>query len=248
MPDSAGGRGGGGGEEVRRKGMSSVRNIVWCQWSMVDCTGSNFYCLLSRDKACANDLLHGNLHICAAGAKLTVRQACYVLLSQKRSLRQKDTAFDQQMRLLRDVFLPEGNLLPPSLHLVEKVAGCRVPDDYSFHVCPCDRHSWDNIPKASWPLHSEDDCPACGLSRFVRSVDTGLPIKPRKVNQKLHIEALNSGRVICRTTEECDNMLHQYVNAPVQGKRPLSAATDLSQHSKASTHTAGPMHVTALQR
>jgi len=148
-----------------------------------------------------------------------VRQACYVLLSQKRALRQKDTACDQQMRLLRDMFLPEGNLLPPSLHLMEKVAGCRVPDDYSFHVCPCDGHSWDHLPRSEWPLHSEDNCPACGLSRFVTSVDTGLPIKPCQLRS-------SKSRFACfhHICASAAMQYEQYENADVLVNKTLCAS------------------------
>ena len=56
-----------------------------------------------------------------AGAQLTVEQMCYLMLSQKQTHRQHDTAFDEQCRLHRDVLLPKPNKMPGSLYLMRKV-------------------------------------------------------------------------------------------------------------------------------
>ena len=55
------------------------------------------------------------------GAQLTVEQICYLMLSQKQTHRQHDTAFDEQCRLQRDVLLPKPNKMPGSLYLMRKV-------------------------------------------------------------------------------------------------------------------------------
>ena len=61
---------------------------------------------------------HSDLY---AGAQLTVEQMCYLMLSQKQTHRQHDTAFDELCRLQRDVVLPKPNKMPGSLYLMRKV-------------------------------------------------------------------------------------------------------------------------------
>ena len=56
-----------------------------------------------------------------AGAQLTVEQTCYLMLSQKQTHRQHDTAFDEECRLRRNVLLPKPNKMPGSLYLMRKV-------------------------------------------------------------------------------------------------------------------------------
>jgi hypothetical protein len=58
------------------------------------------------------------------GARVTVLQACYCLLTHKLSNNFGDVALDELLRLLHEVILPEGHLLPPSLYLLRKVIGC----------------------------------------------------------------------------------------------------------------------------
>lgn len=52
-----------------------------------------------------------------AGAKLTMKQACFLLLEFRRNW---DTAFDVLMRMLVGVLMPEGNILAPALYLRHK--------------------------------------------------------------------------------------------------------------------------------
>ena len=91
-----------------------------------------------------------------AGASLTVKQAAYLLLDLKRQHKQRDTHFDMLVRLLSVAILPPGNLLPPSLHLIEKVLDVKAIHSYAYHVCPNDHHSWPLTPPADWEAHRND--------------------------------------------------------------------------------------------
>lgn len=117
----------------------------------------------------------------SAGAKLTVRQACYLLLQQKRDHKQRGLAYDMQMRTLKDVLLPSDNLLPPSLHLMEKVAGSMSVTDVSYHVCINDCFYWEFLPKTHWQEHAQDACPVCQQPRFKQSRELQTSLQPQKV-------------------------------------------------------------------
>ena len=117
-----------------------------------------------------------------AGAKLTVKQASHLLLSQNIEHKERNTNFDKTVRLLADVLLPAGNILPPSLHLMERIVGVHAPAACSYHVCPNDCHSWDHLDKAQWEDCRDDFCPVCGLERFIKQTPSGAAcLKPAKV-------------------------------------------------------------------
>jgi hypothetical protein len=103
------------------------------------------------------------------GARVTVLQACYCLLTHKLSNKFGDVAFDELLRLLHEVFLPEGNLLPPSLYILRKVLGCSNWDEFELHVCSnpnCGAHVWPYLPRAQYEEHKDDACPCCATARF----------------------------------------------------------------------------------
>lgn len=48
-----------------------------------------------------------------------MKQACFLLLELKRMCGFRDQGFDKLMRILADAILPEVNIMPPSLYLVD---------------------------------------------------------------------------------------------------------------------------------
>lgn len=120
--------------------------------------------------------------VLCAGAQLTVRQACHLFLSMKRAHCQRDTHFDISVRLLANVLLPVGNILPPSLHLMEAVVGVKPPASCAHHVCRNDCYSWEHLPHTQWQAHQDDQCPICMEDRFIRRTASDTPcLKPAKV-------------------------------------------------------------------
>lgn len=114
-----------------------------------------------------------------------MKQACFLLLELKRKHRLHDTAFDILMRCLAEVLLPEGNILPPSLYLVERLLQSRPPDTCAYHACPKDCKVWPHLPRRDWALHKDDRCD-CGAARFVTQTAAGVPcLRPAKVMPKL---------------------------------------------------------------
>ena len=91
--------------------------------------------------------------------------------------------FDMHCRLLSEVIMGPGNLVPPSLYLMKKVVGCEDADAYACHVCVKDCMSWDHLDAAEWHLHAHDECGKCKQSRFVGgpSPSAGGKLRPRKV-------------------------------------------------------------------
>lgn len=94
-----------------------------------------------------------------AGAKLTMKQTCFLLLELKRLCRFPDKGFDMLVRSLADTLLPEDNIMPSSLYLVERVMQSHLSDSCSYHACPEDHHIWPDIARADWEKHRDDCCP-----------------------------------------------------------------------------------------
>ncbi len=94
-------------------------------------------------------------------AALTVGEAIYAYLKKKVDDCEQDKASDRHYRLLRESVLPQGNLFPPSLYLLRKVAGVESLHDHEYHVCEKDHYRWPKISRGEWPLHRDDVCPVC---------------------------------------------------------------------------------------
>ncbi|KAL0027428.1 hypothetical protein WJX77_000156 [Trebouxia sp. C0004] len=109
------------------------------------------------------------------GATLTVRQACFLFLDLKRKCRIRDVALDMLMRVLADVVLPQRNILPSSLYMVERVLQSRPPDSLCYHACPNDDFVWPQLKRSRWSDHTDDHCPECGSSRFQIETAAGTP-------------------------------------------------------------------------
>ncbi len=79
-------------------------------------------------------------------------------------------------------FLPQGNLLPPSLYLMKKVIGVREPVDYEHHVCRNDCMVFTDLARDQWPQHAADKCDKCGAQRFEAVGPKGVlrPVKVRR--------------------------------------------------------------------
>ena len=70
------------------------------------------------------------------GARVTLREALYAILSEKRHGQIKDTSFDNYMWYLHYLLLPPGNFLPPSLYMVKRVIGVPELWEYERQACP----------------------------------------------------------------------------------------------------------------
>ena len=113
-----------------------------------------------------------------------MKQACFLMLELKRTHGGHDTLFDVLLRTLAEALCPPGNIMPPSLYLVEKLMQSRSTDSCSYHVCPKDHHIWPHIPRSQWQGHITDCCPirGCGLPRFITETVAGTPcLRPSKV-------------------------------------------------------------------
>ena len=92
--------------------------------------------------------------------------------------------FDVLLRTLAEAFCPPGNIMPPSLYLVEKLMQTRSTDSCSYHACPKDHHIWPHLPRSDWQGHVTDCCPVpgCGHPRFITATVAGTPcLRPSKV-------------------------------------------------------------------
>lgn len=125
-----------------------------------------------------NELLE-NLHEpIYVGARMTVLQATFLAMHEKREGRVRDGVFDRQCRVMKEVILPKGNLYPGSLYLMRKVLGCQEADDVSIHMCVNGCQSWEHVPRRLWKHHADDTCPSCGSARFLRN-QSGI-LRPQK--------------------------------------------------------------------
>ena len=111
------------------------------------------------------------------GSDITLQEAVYGLLMWKRTYSVGRTAMDTLMKLISSRMLPKGHILPPTLHLLQRVSEAQEWDEYEVHVCcrkGCEGHAWDYIPRAEWRDHMSDVCPHCKGPRFKSSNVTGM--------------------------------------------------------------------------
>lgn len=107
-----------------------------------------------------------------SGCPSTVSQAAFAFMKLKRQHKIRDTQANKLLRLVHDAWLPAGNLLPKSLHLMKRVLGCTSGREFMHHACPSDCHSWPYLPEDEWAEAADDACPACDEPRF-RKVPQG---------------------------------------------------------------------------
>ena len=110
------------------------------------------------------------------GSKITLQQAVYGLLMWKRVYSVGRKAMDTLIKLISTRMLPQGHILPPSLHILQRVSEAQEWDEYEVHVCgkkSCAGHAWDYIPRGNWKEHCNDVCPHCSGPRFKSSKVTG---------------------------------------------------------------------------
>lgn len=119
------------------------------------------------------------------GSNLTVIQAAYLFLKLKHDNSFPDTGFDMIIRAFKETALPPDNLFPPSLHIMNGLAGVESMEKYTYHVCRCSKHVYPQINKVDWPRHYSDCCPKCGAPRFEERTVANRSVKePSKVRIK----------------------------------------------------------------
>ena len=143
---------------------------------VIDCEGNGD----GHGHADLKDLLDNMHEPIYAGARLTVLQACFLAMHEKREGRIRDGVFDRQCRVNKEVLMPKQNLYPGSVYLMRKVLGCEEVDDISIHMCVNGCQAWEHVPRREWKHHADDRCanPLCRSARFVRQVNGTL--RPQK--------------------------------------------------------------------
>jgi hypothetical protein len=120
------------------------------------------------------------------GARITVLQAAFLMLSLKREGHIRDNVFDMMCRVIHEVLLPDGNLFPRSLYLMRRVIGCRTTEEVSVHVCVNDCcvfgrvSDLDKLPVAERDRLRDSTCEHCGERKFNARVGK---LQPRKTFQ-----------------------------------------------------------------
>eukprot|EP00967_Tisochrysis_lutea_P132379 scaffold231014_cov17-Tisochrysis_lutea.AAC.1 len=73
---------------------------------------------------------------------------------------------------------PQPNNIPPSLHLVRAIIGCKELWELEYHVCPCHMHAYEPLHPSQWVAVERQQqqqqqqqepelfCPRCGHARF----------------------------------------------------------------------------------
>ncbi|DBB05418.1 TPA: hypothetical protein ACH3X1_012384 [Trebouxia sp. C0004] len=184
------------------------------------------------------------------GATLTVRQACFLFLDLKRKCRIRDVALDMLMRVLADVVLPQRNILPSSLYMVERVLQSRPPDSLCYHACPNDDFVWPQLKRSRWSDHTDDHCPECGSSRFQIETAAGTPcLLPMKiqygqqeeVSPKMNSPGSLYGGTMCQSINaECGGRLMH------QDSGGCAIGFDFCQIFNFKTHSSGLMFLRSL--
>lgn len=95
----------------------------------------------------------------------------FFMLHHKRETRMERSALDKQLHFMSTHLLPEGNNLPPSLHMCKRVLGVEQWHEKQRHVCDaddCAGYVFPQIHKKDWEQHAEDVCKCCSRPRFQR--------------------------------------------------------------------------------
>lgn len=72
---------------------------------------------------------------------------------------------DDLLSLLHGQFLPEGNRLACSLHLLRGMLGVHRPRVFECHACSCEKY-WPPCPKQQWATTEHGKCPYCQGERL----------------------------------------------------------------------------------
>ncbi|GLI64632.1 hypothetical protein VaNZ11_007950 [Volvox africanus] len=91
-------------------------------------------------------------------ARITVGQFGYAWLKEKMAGRVRDVVADRQLRFLRDICLPPGNHVPPSLYVLRKMLGIPDPRDFEQHTCLSEKCRFPPLPTKDWMDHRDDTC------------------------------------------------------------------------------------------
>ena len=122
--------------------------------------------------------------------RLTMVEAIFYLLTMKQMQRMGTTAFNQHVKFLQ-LLLPDGNILPPSLHLMRRAIGCSNWSDYEEHVCDrdgCQGGSVLHCARPSLPYFFHSTRPfirACSEELVQASRQKQIPALPRLALQNL---------------------------------------------------------------
>lgn len=63
-------------------------------------------------------------------------------------------------------WLPPGNHLPGSLHLLRGMLGVQKAELCEYRACSCGRHYWPPCPRQQWSSEQSECCPLCNAPRF----------------------------------------------------------------------------------
>ena len=123
----------------------------------------------------------------------TLRQWLCYMLEWKVRHNCTDEGFDDLLKILERTS-PQPNIIPPSLHLVQRIMGCKQLWELEHHVCPCHKHYYKPLDPKHWTVADEQQqqpqpppppqqqqqqqqhevaCPVCGTARFRISVLPG---------------------------------------------------------------------------
>jgi len=94
---------------------------------------------------------------------VTIIEACHWLATLKSSSRMTDDALDKVCQMIHKFLLPEGNLFPPSYHIVKATLGVDSSAGCTDHICD---KCWSVFPRvhaADFAAHEDDVCQATGL-------------------------------------------------------------------------------------
>lgn len=116
--------------------------------------------------------------------KITLRQCLYAKLLHKVQYRLSDKAFEEVCRLFAALYLPEGNIFPPTLYLIKRILDIPSVDEHMWHACPKGCKAWEPLPQRDWENHKDDKC-RCGTPRFKTGGPRGTQLTPQLVSFRL---------------------------------------------------------------
>jgi hypothetical protein len=117
--------------------------------------------------------MHDNVY---SDSKLTLMQVVYFFLMWKRQYRVGRKAMDSFINFMSLLLPSSGNILPPTLHLFQRVIKAADWQQYELHICSregCTGHAWEYLHPSEWLSHQDDKCPKCNGPRFTTSRVTG---------------------------------------------------------------------------
>jgi hypothetical protein len=117
------------------------------------------------------------------GCKLTLFQTCFALLHAKLDHRLTDQYVEEHCQYQSTVVLPDGNLHPPTLHLLKKICGVEDLKKCEKHVCVNDCVRFKDLPQSQWD--KDEKCPVCKELRFMPGKTHGKLLIPKKVFYEL---------------------------------------------------------------